>query len=85
MSMKTLSIAEKATEKNESVGSSLECLIKESVKHKKVWSVRDEGGFPAPKNSDGKRSMPFWSLKSRAEKIVNSVPAYHGFEVEEIN
>ena len=25
--------------------------------------------------------MPFWSLKSRAERIVANVPAYAGFEV----
>jgi len=28
--------------------------------------------------------MPFWSQKSRAERIVTSVPAYDGFEVVSI-
>lgn len=30
-------------------------------------------------NSDGKRAQPFWSTKSRAEKIIATVPAYFGF------
>lgn len=25
--------------------------------------------------------MPFWSLASRAERVIASVPAYRGFEV----
>ncbi len=25
--------------------------------------------------------MPFWSLRSRAERIISAVPAYDGFEV----
>ena len=32
----------------------------------------------------GKRAQPFWSTRSRVEKIVKSVPAYSGFEPEEI-
>ena len=28
--------------------------------------------------------MPFWSLQSRAERTVESVPAYGGFEVVSI-
>ena len=37
--------------------------------------------FPAPLNGDGARAMPFWSLRSRAERVVESVPAYAGFEI----
>ena len=51
----------------------------------KVWTIKDSGGFPAPKNSKGIRSMPFWSNKSRAEKIINSVPTYNGFHVIQID
>ena len=29
--------------------------------------------------------MPFWSLKSRAQKVVDTVPAYRGFEVEPVS
>ena len=28
--------------------------------------------------------MPFWSSRSRVERIIASVPAYAGFEVDEI-
>ena len=44
-----------------------------------VWTIRDEGGFPAPLNLDGKRAQPFWSSRTRAERIIASVPAYKGF------
>jgi hypothetical protein len=30
--------------------------------------------------SNGVRSMPFWSLASRAENIISTVEAYAGFE-----
>ena len=49
-----------------------------------VWSIRDKDGIPAPIGDGGKRSMPFWSLSSRAEKVINTVPAYKGFTVFEI-
>ena len=29
--------------------------------------------------------MPFWSLKSRAQKVVDTVPAYRDFEVEPVS
>jgi hypothetical protein len=28
--------------------------------------------------------MPFWSLRSRAEKVITTVPAYEGFELVEL-
>jgi len=46
-----------------------------------VWSIRDKDGIPAPVGDSGKRSMPFWSSAKRAEKVINNVPAYQGFEV----
>jgi hypothetical protein len=56
----------------------------EAVDHRSFWGIRDGGGFPAPLNGDGERAMPFWSLHSRAESVVSTVPAYTGFEVVEI-
>jgi uncharacterized protein DUF2750 len=44
-----------------------------------LWTVCDARGFPAPKTSSGKRAQPFWSSRSRAERIIKSVPAYSGF------
>lgn len=35
-------------------------------------------------NREGVRAQPFWSSRSRAEKIVGTVPAYAGFDIVEI-
>jgi hypothetical protein len=45
-----------------------------------VWAIRDEGGYPAPKGDEGRRAMPFWSSRARAERIIATVPAYSAFE-----
>ena len=45
-----------------------------------VWAVCDVEGFPAPLNGDGQRSMPFWSKRSRAQKVIDTVAAYTAFE-----
>ena len=57
-----------------------ESFYKEVVEETAVWAIRDGEGFPAPKNSSGKRAMPFWSKESRARKIIQNVPAYRDFE-----
>lgn len=49
-----------------------------------VWAIRDSAGFPAPINGDKKRSMPFWSSKSRALQIITNVEAYRDFRPEPI-
>jgi hypothetical protein len=58
-----------------------EAFYREVLREGQVWTIRDSGGFPAPLGAGGRRAMPFWSLASRAEKIVSSVDAYTGFEV----
>ena len=50
-----------------------------------MWTVRDEGGYPAPKLQSGRRAQPFWSTRSRVERIIKTVPAYAGFAPEEIS
>lgn len=45
-----------------------------------VWTVRDDAGIPAPMNGEGVRAMPFWSKRSRAERVIVNVPDYAGFE-----
>ncbi|TGN37865.1 DUF2750 domain-containing protein [Marinobacter confluentis] len=45
-----------------------------------VWGIKDNGGFPAPHGTEGKRAMPFWSSKSRAQAVIENVNAYKGFE-----
>jgi hypothetical protein len=49
-----------------------------------VWTLRDDGGYPAPMNREGVRAQPFWSSRKRVEKVVARVPAYSGFAVVEI-
>ena len=58
-----------------------ESFFAEALDAGEVWSVRDADGLPVPKNAEGRRAMPFWSKKSRAERVVNTVPAYSGFGV----
>jgi hypothetical protein len=52
----------------------------EAVSHGEVCGIRDADGFPAPE-SDGRRAMPFWSTQSRAQRVIDNVEAYEGFEV----
>lgn len=61
-----------------------ENFIKEILECKKVWTVKDEKGFPSSTNPNGETALPFWSKKSRAEKIIESVPAYENFLTFEI-
>ncbi|MEY9850885.1 hypothetical protein ABH923_000563 [Leifsonia sp. EB41] len=49
-----------------------------------IWTIEDDGGVPAPVGTDGRRAMPFWSLRSRLERVTASVPAYRGFQTREI-
>ena len=56
----------------------------EVAKNRKLYTIRDKEGFPAPINSEGERAQPFWSSKSRVEIIIKNVKAYSGFEVVEL-
>ncbi|MEH7014466.1 DUF2750 domain-containing protein [Neobacillus niacini] len=60
-------------------------FINEIIKYRKVWTIKDEGGIPTSTNIDREESMPFWSLKSRAQKIIENVPAYSEFQPFEID
>ncbi|TCN27671.1 uncharacterized protein DUF2750 [Kribbella orskensis] len=53
-------------------------FFREARTSQRVWAIRDQGGFPAPATGDGLRAMPFWSARSRAEKVIATVPAYSG-------
>ncbi len=55
-------------------------FYQEAVEKSEVWTVKDENGFPAPMNGDGKRVMPFWSSKTRVLTIIETVAAYKAFE-----
>jgi hypothetical protein len=47
-------------------------------------TIRDASGFPQPMGPNGVRVQPFWSQRSRAERVLTSVDAYSGFEVVEL-
>ena len=51
-------------------------FYEEAVREDSVWAVRDGEGFPAPLTPDGRRAMPFWSLRTRAQSVIARVPAY---------
>ena len=61
-----------------------DAFYREVIEHSVVWGVKDADGFPAPATPAG-RAMPFWSLRSRVERIVAEVPAYASFEVAELS
>ncbi|WP_028609695.1 DUF2750 domain-containing protein [Paenibacillus harenae] len=59
-------------------------FVEEILENKKVWAIKDEQGFPSSTNINGETAIPFWSLKSRAEKVIKNVPAYITFQPYEI-
>lgn len=50
-----------------------------------VFTIRDEEGFPAPMDRSGVRSQPFWSKRSRTERIIKNVAAYQDMYVVEVS
>jgi hypothetical protein len=52
---------------------------------RKLWTVEDDGGYPAPKNQSGDRSMPFWSSLARVKRIIKTVSAYSSFRPVEMS
>ena len=66
-------------------GSQAWAFYRDVAKNRKVWTIRDAGGFPAPLTPGGKRSQPFWSSLSRVQKVINTVPSYAEFEPYEIS
>jgi len=67
-----------------SAASHAHAFYRQVAKERRVWTVRDAGGFPAPKNRQGTRSQPFWSSLTRVQKIISTVPAYEHFEPFEV-
>jgi hypothetical protein len=62
-----------------------DAFYKDVAKHLVIFGIKDDAGVPAPLGDNGKRSMPFWSSRSRAQKIVANVDAYLGFVIFEIS
>jgi len=66
-------------------GSQAWAFYRDVAKNRKVWTIRDDGGFPAPKNGEDKRAQPFWSSRSRVQRIIETVPDYASFVPYEIS
>jgi hypothetical protein len=66
-------------------GSQAWAFYREVAATRVVWTIRDDGGFPAPLNHSGERAQPFWSPRSRVEWIIKNVPAYSRFSPYEIS
>jgi hypothetical protein len=60
-------------------------FYRELAKHRSAWTIRDRVGYPAPLNAEGRRAQPFWSTRSRTERIIANVVAYRDFEPVEIS
>ncbi len=66
-------------------GSQAWAFYRAVAKSRVLWSVRDDDGYPAPQTSSGRRAQPFWSSRSRAEKIIAAVPDYAVFRPDEVS
>ncbi len=60
-------------------------FYREVAQSRVLWTIRDEGGFPAPKNSAGQRAQPFWSSEARVEEIVEALSEQAAFIALEIS
>jgi hypothetical protein len=61
-------------------GAQADAFYAEVLEGGEVWTVRDASGYPAPLGTEGARAIPFWSLRSRLQVIIDKVPAYQAFE-----
>jgi hypothetical protein len=60
-------------------------FAREVAAHRRLWTVEDDVGYPAPLTSSGARAQPFWSGLSRVERIIATVPAYSVFKPLELS
>ena len=60
-------------------------FYKEVGKTQVLYTLKDDRGFPAPITSSGRRAQPFWSSRSRVERIQSYAPAYSEFQVFEVS
>jgi hypothetical protein len=59
-------------------------FYREVAQTRAVWTARDDGGYPAPMTASGQRAMPFWSSRSRVERVIKNVAAYASFRPEQV-
>src|SRR5436189_5002481 len=59
-------------------------FYKDVAKNREVWTVRKGDIFARATLRDGGISTPFWSTRSRVERVINSIPVYAGSEAVRI-
>jgi len=59
-------------------------FVTEVAASHEVWTIQDSGGFPTSTNASGQTAMPFWSKQSRAQKVIDTIPAYRAFRPERL-
>ncbi|MGD7009127.1 DUF2750 domain-containing protein [Metabacillus sp. 84] len=59
-------------------------FFEEAVQQLKVWTIAIDEGFSIASNDEGELIIPFWSDITKAEKIINLVPAYRNYQLKEI-
>ena len=62
----------------------IDAFIREVVESCRVWVIRDSVGLPTSTNSSGEIALPFWSKRSRTQKVVENVEAYCSFSPESL-
>lgn len=52
--------------------SQVAAFLREVREGGEVWVIEDDAGEPAPVGAGGRRAMPFWSSRVRADQAVTS-------------
>ncbi|GGT22141.1 DUF2750 domain-containing protein [Nonomuraea spiralis] len=65
-------------------GAQAAAFFRDVVARRRLWTVQDGDGCPAPPTARGRRSMPFWSSLAGVEKVIRTAPAYAAMEPREI-
>jgi Protein of unknown function (DUF2750) len=66
-------------------GAQASSFYKDVATNRKLWTVTENNRFIAPRNPEGKRTIPFWSSLARVQKIIKNVPAYSNCEPYEMS
>jgi hypothetical protein len=51
-------------------------FYREVAEHGVLWTMQSSEGIPLVKNGAGQDVIGFWSLKSRVQKVIDTVPKY---------
>jgi hypothetical protein len=60
-------------------------FAREVAAGRRLWTLRDAAGFPAPLARSGERAQPFWSSLPRLLKVQRAAGAYSELEPYEIS